>query len=134
MVDGWQAVQRKILPPPCQRFFGEIDIESSRSDVSGANGKGARIGKTIQKPPWSNVTHTAPVFSLINKESHGIAHPEVDPKFEMPLGGDCLQILGWIAKDQTRRFALFVFAGDEPGENTSNVEPDGPRPGLQLLD
>ena len=132
MIGGWQAVQRKILSTPRQRFLGKIDIESGRSYVSGANRKGAGIGKTVQKPLGRNVAHMAPVFSLIDKESHGIARPEVDPKLEMSLGGDCLQILGRIAKYETRRFALFIFARDEPGENASKLEPDSACPRLQL--
>ena len=47
MIDGWQAVQRKILSTSRQRFLGEIDIEGGRSYISGANGKGAGIGKTV---------------------------------------------------------------------------------------
>src|ERR687892_2319725 len=129
MTNGRQAVQRKILSPARQRFLGEIDIESGRSHVSSANGKRAGIGKTVQKPPWRNVAHMAPVFSLIDKEADGIARPEIDSKLEMSLAGDCLQILGWIAEYETRRFAFFVFARNEPGENASKLEPDsaGPR-------
>ena len=128
MIGGWQAVQREILSTPRQRFLGQIDIESGRSYVSRANRKRAGIGKTVQKPLWCNVTHMAPIFSLVDKEPHGIARPEVDPKLEMSLSGDCLQILRRIAKYETRRFALFVFARDEPGENASKLEPDSTSP------
>ena len=130
MIHGWQTIERKILSTSRQRFLGEIDIESGRSHISGANRKGAGIGKTVQKPLWRNVTHVAPVFSLVGKEPHGIPRPEVDPKLEMSLGRDCPQILGWIAKYETRRFALFVFARDKPGENASKLKPDTARPRL----
>jgi hypothetical protein len=66
----------------------------------------------------------ATVFSLINKEPDRVARPKVDPKLEMSLGGDCLQIPGWVAKYEARSFALFIFAGDEPGENATNLKPD----------
>ena len=130
MIHGWQTIERKILSTSRQRFLGEIDIERGRSYVGGANRKGAGIGKTVQKPLWRNVTYMAPVFSLVDKEPHGIPRPEVDTKLEMSLGGDCLQIFARVAEYETRGFALFVFARDEPGENVSKLKPDTARPRL----
>jgi hypothetical protein len=130
VIDGWQAVQRKILSTPRQRFLGEIDIEGGRSYACRANRKGTGVGKTVQKPLRRDVAHIAPVFSLIDKQAHGIARSEIDPKPEMCLGGDCLQIFIRIDKYETRRYALFVFARDEPGENASKLEPDDACPRL----
>ena len=48
MIGSWQAVQRKIFPTSRQGFLGEIDIESGRSYIRGADRKGAGIGKTVQ--------------------------------------------------------------------------------------
>ena len=80
------------------------------------------------------MTHVASIFSLIQKETWGIARPEIDPELQMSLRSDCLQIFSGITKYEPRRVALFTLSRDEPCENTSEPESDRACPRLQLCD
>src|SRR6266480_6186380 len=86
----WQAIQRKILASPRQRLLRKINVESGCSYICCADRKRAGIGKTVQQPRGRNMAHVAAIFALIQKQSRGIARPEIDSELQMPLGGDRL--------------------------------------------
>ena len=90
MLDCWKTVQRKILATPRQRLLGKIDVEGSCSDICRTDRKRAGVGKTVQQPLGRNMPHVAAIFSLIQKQTRGIARPEVDSELQMSLGGDGL--------------------------------------------
>ena len=80
------------------------------------------------------MAHVAAIFSLIQEEARRIPGPEIDPEFQMSLGSDCPQIFTGGTKYETRRFALFTFARDEPCENASELEPHRAGPWLQFYE
>src|SRR5207247_2794618 len=90
VLDCWKAVQRKILATPRERFFGKIDVQGSRSDICRTDRKRARVGKTVQQSFGRNMPHVAAIFSLIQKQTRGIARSEVNSELQMSLGGDGL--------------------------------------------
>src|SRR5215510_5424150 len=92
-----QAVQHKILASAFQGSFGKIDIKSHCSDIGCADREGAGVGKAVQQALGCDVTNKASVFSLIWKQTHRKACPEIDPKFQMPLGSNRLKVFGWVA-------------------------------------
>src|SRR5216117_4227399 len=94
---------------------------------------GACIGKAVQEPLRRNVTHVAPVFSLIDKEPYRVTSTEIDSKLDVSLTGDGLQVFTRVAKYEAWRFPFFVFLSDEPGENTFELELGGVRPPFELV-
>jgi hypothetical protein len=80
------------------------------------------------------MAHVATIFSLVQEETRRIPGPKIDAEFQMSLVGDCLQIFTGVAKYQTRRFALFTFARDEPCENASKLKSDRAGPRFQFYE
>jgi hypothetical protein len=78
MLDCGKAVQCKILASARQILFGKIDVEGSCSDVCRTDRKRAGKGKAVQQSPGREVAHIPAIFSLIEKESWGIAGPKID--------------------------------------------------------
>ena len=62
-----QVVQRKILPPPVERFLGEINAHRLRSSQRRHHGKRACIGQRIEQPPGRALPHKRPIGPLVEE-------------------------------------------------------------------